>query len=332
MSRRKSPCRIITALCATFSLATSSLPTHGATYVRNLPECTALSLAGSTVYCDGNSLFTLAGVDCPRLALGRQGDDYTLVCATPNHTGLWWNPAESGWGMSVAHQGDIVFAVWFVYGATGAPLWLAMTGHKDAVGQYVGNVYMTTGPSFAAFDAAQVRLHPIDEGVLTPVDSETLEFRLGNVIKRLTRQTFGPLPTCNFGTVPDQRSATNYTDLWWNPNESGWGVGLTHQGDTLFAAWFTYDLDGTPLWLVATLPRAAADVFTGMLYQTAGPAFATPFDPMKVTTTPTGTATLTFANGNAATLAYTVNRTSGNVTQSKPITRQVFVGPGAVCG
>lgn len=30
--------------------------------------------------------------------------------------------------------------------------------------------------------------------------------------------------------------------------ESGWGVNFTHQGDTIFATWFTYD-DGTPLWL-----------------------------------------------------------------------------------
>ena len=38
-------------------------------------------------------------------------------------------------------------------------------------------------------------------------------------------------------------------------------------------------------------------------------------------------ATFTFADGNHGTFAYTVN----GVSQSKPITREVFVSPGTVC-
>src|SRR4051794_13939962 len=30
------------------------------------------------------------------------------------------------------------------------------------------------------------------------------------------------------------------TDLWINPDESGWGVSVFHQGDTLFASLFVY--------------------------------------------------------------------------------------------
>ena len=36
---------------------------------------------------------------------------------------------------------------------------------------------------------------------------------------------------------------------------------------------------------------------------------------------------MTFANGNSATFAYTVN----GVTQTKAITRQVFRTPGTIC-
>ncbi len=43
--------------------------------------------------------------------------------------------------------------------------------------------------------------------------------------------------------------------------------------------------------------------------------------------TTVGTATATFTDGNSATFAYTVS----GVTQSKAITRQVFVAPGTVC-
>jgi hypothetical protein len=42
---------------------------------------------------------------------------------------------------------------------------------------------------------------------------------------------------------------------------------------------------------------------------------------------PVGTATLSFANGNAGSFAYTVN----GVAQTKAITRQVFRTPGTVC-
>lgn len=42
-------------------------------------------------------------------------------------------------------------------------------------------------------------------------------------------------------------------------------------------------------------------------------------------------ATLTFVNGNSGTFAYTVNSTNGLISQSKPITQQVFAVPGTAC-
>ncbi len=36
------------------------------------------------------------------------------------------------------------------------------------------------------------------------------------------------------------------SDLWWNPNESGWGLSLSHHGDSLFAVWYTYGPDNRP--------------------------------------------------------------------------------------
>jgi hypothetical protein len=46
-----------------------------------------------------------------------------------NHQGLWWkSPAgsESGWGINFAHQGDIIFATWFTYGADNKPQWFTV--------------------------------------------------------------------------------------------------------------------------------------------------------------------------------------------------------------
>jgi hypothetical protein len=58
-----------------------------------------------------------------------------------------------------------------------------------------------------------------------------------------------------------------------------------------------------------------------------------PFNPANVVRKEVGTATLTFTDGNNATFAYTVQLAGmpGPVTQSKPVTRQVFTAPGTVC-
>ncbi len=203
---------------------------------------------------------------------------------------------------------------------------------------YGGQLMATRGPPFSAM--------PFDPGLVTyaTVGSATLTFsdlNRGNfnyVVngttqnKAITRQTFGPPPSCVYGPSPDFASATNYQDLWWNApasSEAGWGINLTHQGDTIFATWFTYDVDGTPLWLSATAAKTAAGVYSGQLLRTTGPPFsAVPFNPALVTRTVVGSATFMFANGNAATFAYTVN----NVTQTKQITRELFVPPaGTLC-
>jgi hypothetical protein len=52
-----------------------------------------------------------------------------------------------------------------------------------------------------------------------------------------------------------------------------------------------------------------------------------PFQPGKVVETAVGSATVSFANGNSASFAYTVN----GIAQTKAITRQVFAPPGTVC-
>ena len=273
------------------------------------------------------------------------GDDRVLFSSlaappsvTTNYGGLWWNaPAgsEDGWGISLAHQGDIIFASWFTYDAARNPLWMVMTAYKTAEGVYSGTLYTTSGPAFNAvpFDPNAVVRTPVGTGTLTFVDANngTFTYAVNGLLqsKTITRQVFGPLPACTFGAQPNLALATNYQDMWWNPSESGWGISLTQEGSTIFGAWFTYNQDGTPLWLTVTAtPTQQAGVYAGSLYLTRGPAFsAVPFDPATVTKSIVGGATLSFADGNHATFAYTVF----GITQAKPITRQVFVTPGTAC-
>ena len=270
-----------------------------------------------------------------------------------NVEGLWWNsPAgsESGWGVNITHQGDVLFATWFTYDTDGSGLWLVMPdGTKTGANAYSGALYRTTGPAFDSpqFDPSKVASTQVGSASFSFGDANdgTFTYTVNGITqsKSITRQIFGtPAPTClqgsaSAGTTASYGTGTpagpNYQDLWWRApagSESGWGVNLTHQGNILFATWFTYDATGKGMWLVMPdgerLGNTAA--FSGALYRTTGPAFdARPWDPAQVSATSVGSATFSFGDADNGTFTYTVN----GETQAKAITRQVFGTPVTVC-
>ncbi|HLX22453.1 MAG TPA: S53 family peptidase [Usitatibacter sp.] len=258
---------------------------------------------------------------------------------TANFQGLWWaSPAgsESGWGINFAHEGDTIVATWYTYNTGGTGMWLVMTAPKSGTNTYSGTLYTTTGPPFSSvpFNSSSVTATAQGTGTLTFFDANngSFSYAIGGVSqsKAITREVFGTMPTCG-PTTGDPAAATNYTDLWWaSPpgSESGWGINLTHESSTIFATWFTYDASGSPMWLVVSAPQSAPNTYSGTLYRTTGPPFnSQPFNPQGVNATQAGSASFTFANGNSAQFAYTV----GSVSQTKTITREVFVGNGTTC-
>ncbi len=272
------------------------------------------------------------------------GDDSVVIPlnipADVNYGGLWWNaPAgsEPGWGINLQHEGNVIFLTWFTYDVNGNPWWLVMTADLMTDGTYRGTLYETRGPPFFAtpFDPAAVVVMPVGTGTLTFSDRDNgvFAYTIGAVsqIKTITREVFGRIPWCAFDTPFDPARATNYQGLWWNAppgSESGWGINLTHEGDVIFATWFTYDMGGSPLWLVATMPIDPSGHYAGTLYRLTGPPYsANPFDPAAVKVFEVGTARLTFTSGTSALFEYTVD----GLSQSKSITREVLRTPGTLC-
>ncbi len=268
-----------------------------------------------------------------------------MTPVAPNYEGLWWAaPAgsESGWGINFAHQGNIIFATWFTYDTTGKAWWLSMTAFKSAEGVYGGTMYESHGPAFSAmpFNPALVTRSAVGSATLTFTDANDAQFAYTvngvSQVKPITREVFGPLPLCSFGGLSNPALAINYQDLWWAAppgSESGWGINLTDEGGVIFGTWFTYDLDGSPLWLSVTATSSGVQSFSGTLYRTSGPAFsATPFDPNQVLRTAVGSASFTFTDGANGTFAYTANPDAMTaISQTKAFTREVFVPPGTVC-
>jgi len=231
-------------------------------------------------------------------------DDVSLVVTTPaaapppsssNYSDIWWNPSESGWGLTIADHETQLFAVWYTYRQDGSPTWFVIPGGSFSQGRRIfsGDAYQTTGPAYnAAFNPGAV--------TVTRVGNVTIDFAPPGQAAgvALFSYTIGPVSGSRyiqrqpFGDAPPAWG-TDVTDIWWNPDESGWGLTLAQHGGNVFGVWFTYDASGQPLFVVMPgVTFLGADSFTGQLYTTRGPYFGTPFDSSLVQVTPAGSATI----------------------------------------
>lgn len=124
------------------------------------------------------------------------------------------------------------------------------------------------------------------------------------------------LPGASFATIYDA------TGLWWNPNESGWGMNVIQQDTVLFITLFVYGADGKPTWYVASNTQYVTGSivkFTGPLYSATGPYFGGTFNASSVGVRQVGTITFdascsgcnTYSN---AQVTYTVDGVAVNKT------------------
>ena len=352
--------------------------------------------------------------------------------ATPqpiDATGLWINPSESGWGISVYHQGDTLFASLFVYGADGQPKWYTASGMTGGGTQYSGALVEATGPYFGAtsqFNPSAVTRRTVGTMTMTLDDTgANLTYSVDGtqVSKRVQRFSMRPINTsalmigaevqpassgrpevlvmdqhvqmsdstsssslnvftdsnrtgaCSYygtarsqngemvsstgngicgpgqprdpfsitvdptphgitGTVswmgpgsvgqlsnahiaavkrtaPDLQGTGYINDLWFPPNEAGWGLNLIEQGDTAFATLFVYDAQNRPHWYSASQLIAGTaggrPAWSGSLEETTGPYFGGSFDASQVTRRAVGTMTFTLQENGDLSLAYNVN-------------------------
>ncbi|HUR60430.1 MAG TPA: hypothetical protein VM029_22095 [Opitutaceae bacterium] len=338
---------------------------------------------------------------------------------------LWFDPAESGWGINLAQQDNVAFATMFVYGPDGRPRWYSasnMNGVRAAATTpgvaFHGQLVEAMGPAQPGlFDAARVTRRDVGTIAFEPLTDNLadLSYTVDGVIvrKKVQRLTMkgsnasgeyvgyrsargcgtanDPLSnnpasirilqnpasftmtstvlneTCTYVGTPQQqgrisgakgtfscsgqtppgqfeitnmnvtyqgfiarlttrtsatcamearfvglspegtlasRASVDASDLWWNANESGWGVNFQQQDDIAFATIFTYGPDGRPRWYSASdlrmrfvLPGGLPS-FDGRLYESTGPGFSTAFNPAAVTRRDVGLFTATPVTGS----------------------------------
>jgi hypothetical protein len=241
-----------------------------------------------------------------------------LLAAAPkllhaqNYTDIWWNPNEPGWGLTLVDHDSQLAGVWYTYDIAGRPVWYVMPAAAFTQSRRFvsGDLYRTTGPAYnIAFNPAQV--------TQTRVGSASLDFApagLGPGIVLFTATVGGvsqakQIQRTPFGSAA-ARWGSDYGDIWWDAAQAGWGLAITQHGDMAGAVWYTYGLDGQPLWVLMPAVRLAdASSFNGKIYTATGPAFsAAAFDPARVKLTEVGTAFLNFfSDGHSGTFYSQVN-------------------------
>jgi hypothetical protein len=119
---------------------------------------------------------------------------------------------------------------------------------------------------------------------------------------------------------------TDASDLWWNPDESGWGVNIVQQSNVLFATFYVYAPDGRARWYSASdmrCPNTPTDqqmICTGTLYESTGPVVGPGFNPAAVTRRAVGEARFFYSRGNQGQFSYTVD----GVLASKNVRRMTW--------
>jgi len=237
-------------------------------------------------------------------------------------SGLWSAPSEQGWGIYFSQRHGIVFAAWFTYDGAGKPKWYVSSscamaaGATATAGTCNGDLFEVSGPAFfgVPFDPSKIQAPKVGTIQVRFADANnaTMSYTVSGQSRTvgITRQSFS-------STAP---VAVDFTDLWYNPGESGWGLAVTQQFGKMFLAWFVYDSAGKPTWYVASDCTVSGNSCAGQLFSTTGPAFGPTFDPLAVVGTPVGTVKVDFTGPNDATVAYTVSGVSG----VKTIQRQAF--------
>jgi hypothetical protein len=114
-------------------------------------------------------------------------------------------------------------------------------------------------------------------------------------------------------------AAVDYTDIWYLPAESGWGVNVVQSDNFLFITFFIYGADGKPTWYTGQATLDASGNYNGTLVATTGTYFISPW--VGNTAAPVGTVSFQPTGPTTAKLIYIVN---GVGTVTKVIQRQTL--------
>jgi hypothetical protein len=139
-----------------------------------------------------------------------------------------------------------------------------------------------------------------------------------NVATLIAAVALGALATT--GPAMATSTHTDLTDIWWNPNESGWGLQMVNTGTFVFATIYVYGADGKPTWFTGelSLVNTPGITYSGPLYATNGPYFGGAWNSGAFAYRQAGTMTFVATDSISGTLNYSVD----GVAVTKSVQRQ----------
>ncbi|HET9653261.1 MAG TPA: hypothetical protein VFP36_13760 [Usitatibacter sp.] len=128
----------------------------------------------------------------------------------------------------------------------------------------------------------------------------------------------------------------NWTDMWYNSAESGWGLSFAQHRETnqVFAVWYTYDPrepdaagQFKPLWIVMpggtwTSPTR----ITGAVYVLTGSPVTQQWVPANLKLDPVGTFTIAFNDSASGTFTYDIRPPASAASGSPAFNLPVMSG------
>lgn len=178
----------------------------------------------------------------------------------PNYTDIWWGgAAESGWGIQITqHATGNIFATWYTYDQAGNQLFVVMSG-CDLIpfngSVCSGRLYKTTGTPFNDTNFGGATTTYIGNGTFTFADADNAAFDYTinvsatnaqtTLQKKITRFPFG----AGVAAFPNDAS-----DIYFNPEQPGWGYSLAQHGTAAFGVIYHYDENRNPMFLTMYMP------------------------------------------------------------------------------
>ena len=105
--------------------------------------------------------------------------------------GWYWNPAESGRGLNIEIQNNILFAAGFVYDNVGDPIWVTTGGPMSSDHTYSGAVILTSGGQCIGCMYRAPTVSNIGNITITFPTSLTAVVNVDGTILNLQREQFG---------------------------------------------------------------------------------------------------------------------------------------------
>ncbi len=186
--------------------------------------------------------------------VGPGGCDSTVQCPGPlapeflPQRGFWYNALRPGNGLDVHfapfEAGLGIYSAWYTARSNHLPIWyyLQTLGGDQLLNDQVRTALLkftlngdivSTAPTFEVIGSAKFSFIGQSRALMT---------------WRINGSTGGEIIEffdLDAGPVDD-----TLTDQYYNPAESGWGIGLHRQGDQEFSAIYFYDVNGEPSWTV----------------------------------------------------------------------------------